>query len=144
MSRAFDYAANTVVIDKFNLQLRGKITVVNGDSGTGKTAFVNLVKDYKTMGRALDEYQTDNIIVAANEAEGLGIQDRECLVIIDRADKALTQRWCDKINRDSLTHYLIFSREGHDLDISPNHAGEFVREDGKVKIHYDFDIKGWR
>lgn len=136
----------------FDMELRGFITVVEGWSGTGKTFFLNSLKNFymnnKNMIRQKFGLQgilfydfndiDKDILFAVKRVKGY-------LILIDNADMLLAANigLLKYISHDTNNQYFIMSRGGVALPITPNHYCELVREDKKITTRYDCDVEGW-
>lgn len=152
MKKVYDFKYN--ILDytsknglRFYLQLRRNITLIVGNSGTGKSYFTNLMIEEKTNERYNKNKVRyfDNIYIVGEE---LTIQELEKLesnlIIIDRGDfKRFEEDILKYMDRDIQNMYLIFSRNNHGLDITPNYYGEFVRNGSEITIRYKYNEVGW-
>lgn len=142
---AYNYESNTLDIkDKYNvhyvLQLRGNRTLIK--NGNGKTYLFELLEAMKKK-KIQSDYSIDNIVPLST----LNIKQlqtyKEKLIVIDRAEFILRKEEILHINGDTSNRYLIFSHLTLGLDISPNHQGDFMTENGITRIQYRFNVKGW-
>lgn len=152
MEKVYDFKQN--ILDytsknglRFYLQLRGNITLIVGNSGTGKSYFTNLMIDEKTNEKYNKNkvFHFDNIYIVGEE---LTIQELERLennlIIIDRGDfKRIEEDILKYMDQDIQNMYLIFSRNNHGLNITPNYYGEFVRNGNEITIYYKYNEVGW-
>ena len=151
MEKIYDYDTGKLVgvyRDKavFDMVIRPRITQVYGDSGTGKTMFVDFIRLEK-------KWITENVAIG-NTADNIEVFDYDlsiealsnvngCLIVIDKADIMLTDDIVKYILLDKNNHYLIYSRVALPLNLSPNYYGRFVKLDKTVTIDYSFSVKGW-
>lgn len=126
---------------KYSLKLNGRVVVVDGDSGTGKTLLVNELSSLKNSNSNLTGVDLSNIIILHSKDDK--IKDDEVLYILDRGDMILDDYVCDKICDCSKARFLIFARGNYNLGISPNHFGRFERTDNTISLVYDFNEKWW-
>lgn len=148
MRRAYDYDSNRVYFRRksghtYDLSLRGNITIVNGLSASGKTMVCNDIQSIRDLNSELIEYDVSNIRLITSSTDK--IDDSNILYIIDKAERILTDDLCKRIVACNNARFLIFTRLAHNLGVSPNHFGEFVKnEDGSlISIRYYFNEKGW-
>lgn len=125
--------------NRFKLELRGRITIITGESSTGKTYLFNLLKEAKQQGL------TDNIEIITKDNVNLIKEMEHKLIVIDNAEKVLSDKDVKFINSidGTLNRYLIMTRTSLGLDATPNHYAEFVTKGKETTTHYDFSIKGW-
>ena len=97
---------------KFYFEIKGKIVVIGGDSGTGKTLFFNAVienggvdnPDSPTVAlsrESLMDAEILKLIVEKNEDK---------IFVIDNAEYLLTRESIDIINNDINNRYIIIGR----------------------------------
>lgn len=73
MQQSYDWNNNIIQFEdkycnKFNLQLRGKITIVTGDSASGKTLLCNKLKSIKhDKNLSKQIYRADNIFLVNDD-----------------------------------------------------------------------------
>ena len=146
IKKMYDYATNILEFTrkdgkKYYLELRGKITIIDGNSGTGKTLLANEIYYLKKNDKRLTGIDADNIsLITSNEDS---ITDEEVLYILDRADMFLDNEMCDRICDCSKARFLIFARGSYNLGVSPNYFGEFQKKEDVIYIVYDFNEKWW-
>lgn len=144
---AYNYESNILDIkDKYNnhyiLQLRGNKTLIKGSSGTGKTYVYDMIEAIKKK-KLQSDYSVENIVpISELNIEQLS-KYKDKLIIIDRAEFILKEEDILHINSDTSNRYLIFSHVALGLDLSPNHQGDLITENGITKIQYRFNVKGW-
>ena len=99
----------------YKLFFEDKITLVRGDSASGRTFLFKLLQDLST----LDEYkniQTFNYQCKDFEQELINCKNS--LIVIDNADVILTDNLKMFINLDKSNQYLIFGRNCSGLNCS--------------------------
>lgn len=150
--KAYNYDENKLTLKiksgvVFDLQLRGNITLIRGDSGTGKTLLVKSIEGIIGSGANSVDYlggvDVSNIITITKSLNGFNFEDDEKLVIMDRADFFLSDEVVERIRGCRKLRFLIFARGSYDFFISPNQIGVFVDNGNTVSIKYDFSKKGW-
>lgn len=77
----------------FNLQLRPRITIVHGDTATGKSFFVNKLEQAKISFDELKIPDLNNVIIYDGNKFP---EDTKSLVIIDRGDLVVTDTLAKK------------------------------------------------
>lgn len=142
----------------FDIELRGFITVLGGISSSGKTFFVEtLYNQYLNNSQELkSKYGLQGIQILNTLTLNDGIEDKEMisilksrkgfLIVIDNADTILENRAAliEHISRDTSNQYIIMSRGGVNLRISPNHYSELENNDGMVINSFLTTIPGWK
>ena len=148
--QAYNYENNRLFFETktglvFDLSLRGNITVIRGESGTGKTLLVKSLEGIAGVGSVnyLGNVDVSNIITVAKKTDFFDFDDVDKLVIVDRADLILSDTIVEHIRQYKKLRFLIFARASYDFFISPNQLGIFVRDKNTISIKYDFDKKGW-
>lgn len=144
MTKAFDYNINKLVYKLksgwvFDLQLRGNVTVVDGDSGTGKTYLVNELDACKQD--SYPKYDLSDVTLFTRNF--VLPKDIKGLTIIDRGDLLLNPDLCAEINQYQNMHFLVFLRAPYGLGLSPNYYGEFKRNGSIINIEYAFSEEAW-
>ena len=99
---------------KFEFDIKRNITIIRGDSATGKTTLINLVETYERLGdesgisiscqkqcKTLNNSNWENVIE----------QSHNCIIFIDEETKVITTtEFAGKI-KESDNYYVIITRE---------------------------------
>lgn len=142
----YDYEHNLLKIKvktgvEIELQMRGRITIVSGQSATGKTFICDYIS---TIQRGMnDDNEYDNVFVLNMDNKDKIFNQHDKLVMIDRADMILTSDIADFINQDRNNKYLIFARGITGIRITPNYVATIERDENKVWLKYKFNREGW-
>lgn len=129
-----------------DIEFPDRISVITGNSSTGKTFFADYVEGViasKSRELMSEMSLKDNVVIfrdtdirgilSVEELKGL----KGKLIIIDEADNIMSDEIADYINTDFDNQYLIFSRCNTRISTSPTAIGEFIREDKKIYAEYD-------
>lgn len=104
----------------YDLEFTERITLVRGDSATGKTYLYQLLEDL----RMTKEYQAVRLFNYKTEAFHDNLKKcRDNFVVIDNADLLLDDEDRRFINFDASNQYMLFSRNCDGLNLS---AGSFT------------------
>ena len=151
MIQCYDWDNNVLKFEdqsrnKFNLCLKGNKTIICGESATGKSLICNILKRYMNSSNSevLRRYGTSNLFIADYEnIKKIGEQKNK-LILIDRADILLTEYDVEIINNDTdLNRYIIFARKPLGIYLSPNYYAIMKREGDTTTIEYLFNVRGW-
>ena len=99
----------------YNLEFDDRITLVGGDSGTGKTVLYEMLEDlrftdeYKRI--KLFNYKSDNLLETLKQCRGN-------FIVIDNADILLNDEIRRFINFEFSNQYMLFSRNCDGLNVS--------------------------
>ena len=100
---------------KFDFELHRNITIVRGDSGTGKTTLYTMIADYTRLGEASGVNISSDKKCAAlvdmdwkNQLESLS----DSIVFIDEGSDFISGDDFARIAKQSDNYYVIFNREG--------------------------------
>jgi len=130
----------------FDLDLRKPLTIIQGDSATGKTLLCNLIEE--------DNVSQDEPAVQVLNYKDRGRRNRLDIIydttvklfIIDNADVLLIDNTelLDYINRiDHLNQFLVFSR-CIKFRRTPNYFGTLEMDGSNViRIKYVTNVAGW-
>lgn len=149
MQQSYDWDNNIIQFEdkytnKFKIQLKGRVTIVTGDSASGKTLLCSRLKNIKhDKNISNQKYRADNILLVNEDNIGGITNQKQKLIIIDRADQVLTDDIVDNINRDGDNRYLIFTRKPTGLTVTPNHFAEMQLINGELTLQYQFNVRGW-
>lgn len=99
----------------YDLVFDDRITLVGGDSGTGKTVLYEMLEDlrltdeYKTI--KLFNYKSDNILESIKKC-------RDSFIVIDNADILINDDIRRFINFEFSNQYMLFLRNCDGLNVS--------------------------
>ena len=155
MNKVFDYDnkrlyLETVAKPIFDLSLRGRIVIIGGDSGKGKTMLCNRIIEMQALSKTSSAVPYVANIKVFTESAALDLDSikslSKYLIIIDEADVLLANasEIVDFINHDyENNQYLVFSRGLIPLKVTPNYCADFEENDQIITLKYAADIKGW-
>ena len=111
------YKNITFKADPFSYELvfDDRITLVGGDSGTGKTVLYEILEDirltdeYKAI--KLFNYKSDNFMESIKKC-------RDSFIVIDNADFLINDEVRQFINFESSNQYMLFLRNCDGLNVS--------------------------
>ena len=113
------------------------VTIVGGDSSTGKSFIKDTVQEYyndaeKAVIEVFDYKRPVDIAVLR------ALKNR--LIIIDNADILLSDNAevCKHINEDSYNRYLLFMRSENGIDVSADNYAELRQEGKKLTAVYEY------
>lgn len=146
VKKVYDYNSNILNYRRkegteYYLELREKVTIIDGDSSTGKTLLVNDLSNTKKSGASLTGLDLSNVVIVETDTD-IGM-DSKILYITDRADMFLNDDICDRICGYTKARFLIFARGDYKLGVSPNHFGEFKKKANTISIEYAFNESWW-
>ena len=99
----------------YELSFDDRITLVGGDSGTGKTVLYEMLEDLRLTDsyRAirLFNYKSDNVAKSLKEC-------RNCFIVIDNADIIINDEIRNFINFECSNQYMLFLRNCDGLNVS--------------------------
>lgn len=101
---------------RVSIPIMSKNTIIEGDSGTGKTLMINKLHDIKNSKMLRSDTKStvdfDDIIIVRNRYE-TGLVDmkntKHKLILLDKADTYLDKHWVDFINKSKNT-FIIMTR----------------------------------
>ena len=149
MKKVYDWETNRIEFDDkdgniYNLQLRGNVNIVVGDSASGKTLLcnkiMNIARDKNIVAR---KYSADGMFVVNEDNVDKLKENNHTLILIDRAEQILDDDLVDYINRDISNRYLIFTRKSLGIEITPNHFAEMREHDREFRLEYRYNVGGW-
>ncbi len=149
MTSVYDYVNNVLNYTskdgvQYRLQLRGFVTIVEGESSTGKSYLVSELFNLKSVQVEVSGYDVSNIFIPSTKKDWFSLpSDYEGLTIIDRADILLTDIVCEQIKNYRKMRFLLFLRKAMNIGYSPNYFGEFVNDNGVIVIKYKFSEELW-
>ena len=99
----------------YDLEFEDRITLVGGDSGTGKTVLYEMLEDirltdeYKAI--KLFNYKSDDFLVAIKQC-------RDSFIVVDNADNLMNDEVRSFINFEPSNQYMLFLRNCDGLNVS--------------------------
>lgn len=163
--RLYDIAKNSDdedAIQGLDLVLHGKITIMNGNSGTGKTYVIDTLRELKQVPGMTDKYPILNDIllidVDAEVREFIGQVEKgeltDKIIMVDEADvkgMLTDKRLKSVIENDLANVYLLMLRGssltkayGTCLGTTPANICELsIGEDKIARLRYKYDMGGW-
>ena len=134
-------------LKKFSLELKERVVVIKGDSGSGKTLLVKAIKALERTKVGGDLYRViDNPLeFNKDEFEYLIKNYNGKIIVIDNADTSLNKELIEVINSDDKNRYIIIGRALWDLKVTPNGVSEMVynKENGEFNLYYALYREGW-
>lgn len=121
----------------YNLEFEDSITLVGGDSGTGKTFLYNMLEDLRLTEEFsaihLYNYKTADRIEEITEL-------RNSFIVMDNADILLTDALRHFINFEPTNQYMLFSRQCSGLFVSKKSFKHLVRRGFRITLDDDFTL----
>ena len=144
----FDFMKGVLTVNsnygkKFEFHLRGKVTIVNGLSATGKTYLCRYVKEIQQDLNSDFGTEFGNVFLLDSENKNCIYDQSGKLIIVDRAELILTDDIVNFINSDNSNRYLIFSRGLTGIRVTPNYFATIERDGDKYTLKYEFSERGW-
>lgn len=115
----------------YDLTFEDRITLVGGDSGTGKTVLYGMLEDlrftdeYKML--KLFNYKSDNLLEAIKMC-------RNNFIVIDNADILIDDEIRRFINFEFSNQYMLFSRNCDGLNVSDKSFKELIVDNNRVTL----------
>ena len=133
---------------RFNLELKGRITVIDNYEDNDKKLLCTLLSELKTLPQYAEEYKYliyFNNIFSELELIKLNKTKQNKLYIIDHADNILFGKddIIKFISLDRDNQYIIIGRCSFDLHLSPNYYAELKENKNQFYLSYFSDVKGW-
>lgn len=119
---------------KYDFEVKRNITIIRGDSATGKTALVDMIRENyengEDSGIELSCERTCTVLEGRNWKERLKLL-QNCIVFIDEGNAFVASTDFAKEIQDSTNYYVIVTRES--LSALPYGAEEIygIRNSGK-------------
>lgn len=99
----------------YDLEFDDRITLVGGDSGTGKTVLYEMLEDI----RLTDEYKAIKLFNYKSDCFLESIKEcKNCFVVIDNADILINDDIRRYINFELSNQYMLFLRNCDGLNVS--------------------------
>ena len=129
---------------KFDFDLRPPVTVIWGDSSSGKSFFWQMLSLYKSLPENSESCSNIELLNYSSKIETVLTQTGK-LFIIDNADALLQDKpdIAEHISVDYGNNYVIMGRCAFNFGVSPNHYAVILEENKVFTLHYEFNVKGW-
>ena len=115
----------------YELFFDDRITLVGGDSGTGKTVLYEMLEDIRLTEKynaiKLFNYKSENM------KENV-IKCRDCFIVIDNADILIDDDIRKFINFEFSNQYMLFSRNCDGLNVSDKSFNILELNDNKITL----------
>ena len=115
----------------YDLMFDDRITLVGGDSGTGKTVLYEMLEDlrltdqYKAI--KLFNYKSDNLLEAVKQC-------KDNFIVIDNADILINDEIRRFINFEFSNQYMLFLRNCGGLNVSDKSFKVLKLEDNRITL----------
>ena len=115
----------------YELSFDDRITLVGGDSGTGKTVLYEMLEDLKLT----DEYHAIKLFNYKSEelAENLK-KCRNNFIVIDNADILINDDIRKFINFETSNQYMLFLRNCDGLNVSDKSFKELKMDNNRITL----------
>ena len=119
----------------YDLVFEDRITLVGGDSATGKTVLYEILEDL----RLTDEYRSIKLFnYKTSNFEDEIIRCKNCFVVVDNADILINDKVRRFINFDISNQYMLFLRNCDGLNVSGKSFKVLVTDGNKVMLKEEF------
>ncbi len=98
----------------FSFTLERNVTVITGDSGTGKTKLINMVRDYSELGRSSGvNLRCDKtcIVLEGRNWEQVLADTHNSVVFVEESTRFLTSQAFAQAMKKSNNYYILVTRE---------------------------------
>lgn len=119
---------------KYDFTLRRNITIIRGDSATGKTTMVELIRDYKSLGAdsGVELFCEKNcVVIEGNDWKNQLSHVQQSIVFIDEGNRFVSSVEFSRFIQNTDNYYVLITREG--LPTLPYSVEEIygIRSSGK-------------
>jgi len=129
----------------YDILLRNKITVIDGDSGNGKSVLARAMQSHFVFNKMKAELLDYNAYENTEKVTKTITSYADTLIIIDNADCILNGDIVDLINNDINNFYVVFGRKSWGLSATPSHFAELEQDSTtkKIALKYSCDVENW-
>ena len=115
----------------YELFFGDRITLVGGDSGTGKTVLYEMLEDI----RLTDEYKTIRLFnYRSDDFQNTIKQCRDSFIVVDNADNLINDEVRKFINFEFSNQYLLFLRNCDGLNVSDKSFKVFKMMNNRITL----------
>lgn len=119
----------------YDLEFEDRITLVGGDSGTGKTVLYEMLEDI----RLTDEYKDIKLFNYKSEDFLESVKRcRERFIVIDNADNLINDDIRKFINFESSNQYMLFLRNCDGLNVSDKSFKVLKFDKNRITLEEEF------
>ena len=115
----------------YKLSFNDRITLVGGDSGTGKTVLYDMLEDLRLTEQyhaiKLFNYKSDQVVENIKKC-------RNCFIVIDNADILINDELRKFINFEFSNQYMLFLRNCDGLNVSDKSFKQMKLEDNVITL----------
>ena len=115
----------------YDLVFEDRITLVGGDSGTGKTVLYQILEDLRLTDQyrniKLFNYKSDNLLDSIKQC-------RESFIVIDNADILIDDNIRRFINFEFSNQYMLFIRNCDGLNVSDKSFKVLQLQNNKITL----------
>ena len=115
----------------YNLEFDDRITLIGGDSGTGKTFLYGLLKDIRLTEEynaiKLFNYRSDNFSESIKQC-------RDNFIVVDNADNLINDEVRKFINFELSNQYMLFLRNCDGLNVSDQSFKVLKFDNNKITL----------
>lgn len=100
---------------KYEFVIRRNITIIQGDSATGKTTLVDMIREYQLNGQDSGislSCKRKCVVLEGNDWEQNLSLFNDCIVFIDEGNKFISSKEFSSCAKKSDNYYVIVTREG--------------------------------
>ena len=115
----------------YNLEFDDRITLVDGDSGTGKTVLYEMLEDI----RLTDEYSSIKLFnYKSDDFLGAIRQCKDSFIVVDNADNLMNDDVRRFINFEVSNQYMLFLRNCDGLNVSDKSFKVMKFDNNKITL----------
>ena len=127
-----------------DFELRPPITIIQGNSSSGKTLFCQWLDVQRRLPENKDKYSHVVLLNYSSDINDISGKKGK-LFVIDNADILLydSPHMVDHIALDYDNQYIVICRRPYNFGMSPNHYATIIERDNIFTLNYEFNMDGW-
>ena len=130
---------------QFTLEIERNITIIRGDSATGKTTLIDLLRDYEAQGNqsgvTLETDKPCHVLTSIDWEENIGAfeeRDGECIFFVDEGNRFVSSQQFAQAIQKTKSYYVLITRESlHQLPYSVEAVLELRKTTSKSRCTYN-------
>ena len=133
----------------FTLELKGNVTVILGDSGSGRTLLCEVAlycRDAyrEQFGGQIRVYNYRNYNTLDDFLSDVHKREHNGLIMVDNADCFLTTQQMQTMVQDLNNHYILMKRDLGNVPLSPNYLATLYKDaEGVFRLRHEFTNPRW-